>query len=216
MFCSNCKTEYREGFSKCSDCGADLVRELPKLAVSNTADFAELIWMGSNPQTLAAVKKLLTDAKIQFSSKGAESRMLFASALPRIQISVLSSDLVRARMLIDDRFVESDEDFETPETEVSDDIPEREPSETHKEEAGAASDLPGFVPEDWDPVAAHCSVWKGFDLDLAENLCACLIENGIGSQIISDGGSNQLMIYPADEFRAREIIREIVEATPPA
>ena len=28
-FCPVCKVEYREGFAKCSDCGVDLVSELP-------------------------------------------------------------------------------------------------------------------------------------------------------------------------------------------
>ncbi|MFC1724102.1 putative signal transducing protein [candidate division KSB1 bacterium] len=29
-FCPNCKYEYRDGFKKCSDCGTDLVDELPE------------------------------------------------------------------------------------------------------------------------------------------------------------------------------------------
>lgn len=28
-FCPDCRSEYREGFRRCSDCGAELVRELP-------------------------------------------------------------------------------------------------------------------------------------------------------------------------------------------
>jgi hypothetical protein len=37
-----------------------------------------------------------------------------------------------------------------------------------------------------------------------------LIENGIGCRVVSDGESEQLMIYPSDEPRARQIILEIV------
>ena len=29
-FCPECKYEYRDGFTKCSDCGADLVDKLPE------------------------------------------------------------------------------------------------------------------------------------------------------------------------------------------
>ncbi len=29
MFCPQCKSEYREGFLKCADCGVDLVGALP-------------------------------------------------------------------------------------------------------------------------------------------------------------------------------------------
>ena len=30
MFCPNCKTEYRPGFTRCADCGSDLVDRLPE------------------------------------------------------------------------------------------------------------------------------------------------------------------------------------------
>ena len=29
MFCPSCRDEYREGFTHCADCGAELVEELP-------------------------------------------------------------------------------------------------------------------------------------------------------------------------------------------
>jgi Putative prokaryotic signal transducing protein len=30
MFCPKCKTEYKKGFSRCSDCDVDLTSELPE------------------------------------------------------------------------------------------------------------------------------------------------------------------------------------------
>ncbi len=30
MFCPQCKTEYRPGFTRCADCGAELVERLPE------------------------------------------------------------------------------------------------------------------------------------------------------------------------------------------
>lgn len=30
MFCPKCKTEYRPGFTRCADCGSDLVDRLPE------------------------------------------------------------------------------------------------------------------------------------------------------------------------------------------
>lgn len=52
MFCPNCKSEYRPGFTKCADCGVDLVAALP--AGANTVDSniprsdegLELLWSG--------------------------------------------------------------------------------------------------------------------------------------------------------------------------
>jgi hypothetical protein len=41
MFCPNCRAEYRPGFTRCSDCGVDLVREAPTVPLqSESPDFA--------------------------------------------------------------------------------------------------------------------------------------------------------------------------------
>ena len=210
MFCPNCKTEYREGFSRCSDCGADLVRELPRRGDPNSKDFAELIWMGSNPQALAAVKKLLAEAGIRFSEGNPESHTLFAKALPSAQIYVLSSDFLRARMIIDDRFAEHDEDFESAGAEDSGEGEAEETLEDNDNKSDAPLDVPNTVPTDWNPRLASCTIWRD---DLLENVRANLLENGIGCHVISEGGSARLVIYPADEPRAREIIRDIIEGT---
>jgi hypothetical protein len=210
MFCPNCKTEYRDGFSKCSDCGADLVRELPKFAMPNSDDSAELIWLGSNPQAIAGVKKLLAGAGIQFSEGNPESHMLFAKALPSTMIYVLSSDFLRARMLIDDRFTEHDEDFESSDKENLDGGESEGAPEMDDDKTEAPLDIPNTVPANWNPRMASCTIWRD---DLLENVRANLLENGIGCHVISEGGSARLVIYPADEPRAREIIREIIEGT---
>jgi hypothetical protein len=210
MFCPNCKTEYREGFSRCSDCGADLVRELPKSGNPNSSDFAELIWMGSNPQARAAVKKVLAEARIQFSEVNPESHMLFAKALPSTQIYVLSSDFLRARMMIDDRFAERDEDFESTGEQDSDKSEADEMPENDGGKSNVPADVPNTVPANWNPGLASCTIWRD---DLLENVRANLLENGIGCHVVSEGGSARLMIYSADEPRAREIIREIIEGT---
>jgi hypothetical protein len=35
MFCPKCKTEYRDGFTRCIDCEIDLVESLPQAAVED-------------------------------------------------------------------------------------------------------------------------------------------------------------------------------------
>jgi hypothetical protein len=210
MFCPNCKTEYREGFSRCSDCGADLVRELPKRGNPNSDDSAELIWMGSNPRAVAVVKKLLTGAGIQFSVGNPESHMLFTSALPSTLIYVLSGDFLRARMLVDGRFAEVDEDFEPSDESDADKSVSEDVPETEDDKADTSLEVPNTVPTNWNPRLASCTIWRD---DLLENVRVNLLENGIGCAVISEDGSDRLVIYPTDEKRAREIIREIVEGT---
>jgi hypothetical protein len=210
MFCPNCKTEYREGFSKCSDCGADLVRELPGPGDPAFGNSAALVWMGSGDQSLAAVKKLLTQAKIKYSEARPSSHMLFRSGLNVTQIFVVPNDLAPARLLIDDRFIEAEKSAEPVDTDDSDDGPADEVVEDDGAALIAPADVPNSVPKNWNPSLASCTIWRD---DLLENVHVNLLENGIGCHIISEDGSARIMIYPADEPRAREIIREIIEGT---
>jgi hypothetical protein len=208
MFCPNCKTEYREGFSRCSDCGADLVQETPKRDDPAFGDFAALVWMGSNGQALEAIKKLLTDAKIRYSQIDPKSHMLFPSASRVVQIYVLSNDLAPARLLIDDRFVEADEDSELSDAGETGGEQVDEAQEDSTVESGGSPDVSKSVPANWNPRLASCVIMRD---DLLKNVRENLIENGIGCHVVSDGTSNRLMIYPADEPRALKIIREIIE-----
>jgi hypothetical protein len=62
MFCPECRTEYREGFTVCADCGTTLVLELPPEppteVSSEGADFEEVLgFMGEG--VVAIVKSLL-------------------------------------------------------------------------------------------------------------------------------------------------------------
>jgi hypothetical protein len=69
--------------------------------------------------------------------------------------------------------------------------------------------------KDWhddDPVA---EVWNGDGEVLADNLVACLREIGIASRKLADTGRWRVVVRPEQESRAREIVREVVEASPP-
>jgi hypothetical protein len=60
-------------------------------------------------------------------------------------------------------------------------------------------------------------VWSQEDAeDFSEDIEMALKENLIHCRMDSRGGNNKVVfVMPADEARAREIIREIVDATPP-
>lgn len=207
MFCPNCKTEYREGFSRCSDCGADLVRELPKQGKSGSSEFTELVWMGSNEQAQTAVEVLLAATGIKFSARPPEDHLLIPASFHATQIYVSRNDLAPARSLIDAHFVEQDQDAEHNDAENSDGFATEAAPQGDDEESNNAVDAAKTVPADWDPKLATCTIWR---TDLLEAMRQSLVENGIGCRIVSDGEWDRLMIYPRDESRAREIIREIV------
>jgi hypothetical protein len=207
MFCPNCKTEYREGFSRCSDCGADLVRELPKQGKSGSSDFTELVWMGSNSVSYDAVQKLLIAARIKFSERPPDDHLLIPASYRATQIYVSWNDLAPARLLIDARFVEPDADAEQSNAKNSDGSEVEEAAPSDDDESTALSDVAKTVPADWDPRLASCTIWR---TDLLEAMRQSLVENGIGCRIVSDREFDRLMIYPEDELQAREIIREII------
>jgi hypothetical protein len=206
VFCPNCKTEYREGFSRCSDCGADLVRELSGRGNRESGEFTELVWMGSNSFAHVAVRKLLSGAGIKFSDMPPGDYMLFPASFNASQIYVSRNDLAPARMLIDEQFVERDEDSEQAKIENSNVSEPEESPQDDPNESEVPPDVAKTVPANWNPRFATCKIW---DADLLDSMRQSLVENGIGCQLVPDGESDRLMIYPADERRAREIIREI-------
>ena len=92
----------------------------------------------------------------------------------------------------------------------SDVTEDSEPSEGESEREPLPDDLPeDFVAED-----ATAEVWCGEDAETAQFLKASLSGVGIGCVIGEDGVKSRVRVLPADETRAREIVREIVEGTP--
>ncbi len=88
MFCPQCRTEYREGFYKCVDCGASLVSELPpepatelqpELApefppepVSECVEFEEIL-TSLSASDVAMIKSLLDSEGITYHFQGESS-----------------------------------------------------------------------------------------------------------------------------------------------
>ncbi|MGO9588980.1 MAG: hypothetical protein ACLP3K_02905 [Candidatus Acidiferrales bacterium] len=68
----------------------------------------------------------------------------------------------------------------------------------------------------WREGDAGVEVWSGDDASLADFLRESFRTNEIDFRTRSDSGKSQgLEVHPADEKRAREIVREVVEGAPP-
>ena len=78
-----------------------------------------------------------------------------------------------------------------------------------------AEDFAEFNLEDFNPDEATHQVWSGADSDLKEMIVASLRGIGIGCVADEANGNFTLRVEPAAEARAKEIVREIVEQTPP-
>jgi hypothetical protein len=67
MFCPQCKSEFRQGFSRCSDCDVDLVAELPKPQDDASLSKLRNVWSGNNQERCGDLCKEFNAAGIPFN-----------------------------------------------------------------------------------------------------------------------------------------------------
>jgi len=108
MFCPKCKSEYREGFYKCADCGADLVAEQPPELIKEVS-YVDLVEVYSTYQQsdIAFIKSVLDGEGIPYFFEGESSIMLIgAGAYARLLVKAEEAD--RAKEILRDLgFLES-------------------------------------------------------------------------------------------------------------
>jgi hypothetical protein len=104
MFCPLCKSEYRQGFSTCSDC------HIPLVATREEAEAVEVdrLWTGDDRKQFGGILDALLDARIPFCSRETVKRqawpwisiLLFQFMKPRptfeYRIDILHRDRDRA------------------------------------------------------------------------------------------------------------------------
>lgn len=123
MFCPKCRTEYREGFTKCSDCGVDLVAERPPEEQLDYEDWVTVLSTNDRNEVLVA-QSALEGAGIPCWANGGELNDLLAAGPVEIQvpeeffdeaIEALSEhfDLSEEELLPDDEESEEEEGEES-------------------------------------------------------------------------------------------------------
>jgi hypothetical protein len=108
---------------------------------------------------------------------------------------VLSSDLAAAQAILEKLLNEEPADLEIP---AQDEAPPAEP--------------PLVSVTELHPTI---EVWSGMDDRVAQFLTAALQENEIPIHLETVGDLTKVFVSAANEARAREIVREVVDATPP-
>jgi hypothetical protein len=211
MFCPNCKCEYIRGVTQCADCGVPLVDTLDSSA-PDTQDGLEVVsvWEGNDPSESAAVKDALENAGIPVIDQESAGYFIFPSMRPKTEIYVSRKNVEEAKKVLLDLEAWDDPEEMTEGERESLELPESDTpdGEEHTSVAEVSSD-------DWDEDDPVAEVWNGDKEDLADNLIACLREIGIGSRKLSETGHWRLVVRPGQESRAKEIVREVVEASPP-
>lgn len=102
MFCPNCKAEYREGFTKCSDCGVDLVEKLPEESHEIDPDirFVEVL-RTLNLVDIAFIKSILDSEGIHYFISGDIIQNINPIVDPAI-LMVVEYEADKARELLKD------------------------------------------------------------------------------------------------------------------
>ena len=100
MFCPKCKSEYRDGFYKCADCGADLVAEQPPDLVEEVS-YVDLVEIYSTYQQsdIAFIKSVLDGENIAYSFEGENSNLMVGGGA-YARLFVKADDVDRAKEIL--------------------------------------------------------------------------------------------------------------------
>ncbi len=107
MFCPECRTEYREGFTVCADCGIALVPELPPEPPAEIppegADFEEVLRF-MDEGIVAIVKSVLDEEGIDYYIAG-----FSIPKGPDQRLMVRKDQAERAREILEDLDTDEEE-----------------------------------------------------------------------------------------------------------
>ena len=75
MICPNCRSEFREGYVRCSDCDVDLVEPQPPVTTAEVN--LVKVYEAGDPAIIPVIESLFVDADIEFMAKGEPIQDLF-------------------------------------------------------------------------------------------------------------------------------------------
>lgn len=234
MFCPECKTEYRPGFTECADCGVDLVSTLPPSTPASDgrlpANFDGLYILWStvsralasrlhNELDAAGIFNRVTDTDFRTSNSSGFSQGSYiwinpnddVCAQPILEKVLVDSGVavrvdVGAERELSDLGPRAPKAPETLSCQNENELPDSE---------SANEPVPDDIEDDPDPDDATAEVWCGTDADMADYVGSALRGVGVGCVLDHAAGSSRVLVLPAVEKRAREIVREIIDASPP-
>jgi hypothetical protein len=241
MFCPLCKAEYRPGFTHCADCDVDLVYELPKgpIELRQIGDDGEYrvpggpgdpnedpfcsFWKGNDPRVHVELCGVLDEAGIPHNTVYRRDHLFNLSNYAAYEVGVPFSMYERAENVVKEAYGTDDvTDVGAQELQLRA-LPERAEHPIRKlpETLTPAEqqNIPGppnaGENRNWYAEDANVKVWSTENTEPSDFLVAALHENGIFCRLAKNGRKAELFVLPENETRAREIVREVVEGTPP-
>ncbi len=95
MYCPQCGAEYREGFTRCSDCDVELVPQGPPEGDLEPVELVTILETAT-PSVLMVAKSVLEGAGIPFFPVGEGVQDLFAVGPVHLQVERERADEARA------------------------------------------------------------------------------------------------------------------------
>ena len=163
-----------------------------------------LLWSGEDPAFHASLLERLESAGIPYRDKALGEDQVGPTADPLpidwkprfgFEVSVLASDFGAANAIAEELLGQEPDDLELP-----------------AQDQASSSEPPLVSETELNPTA---EVWSGMDDRIAQFLTAAMQENEIPIHLETPGDLTRIFVSPANEARAREIVREIVQAAPP-
>ena len=162
------------------------------------------LWSGENDLMHTDLLETLDDAGIPYSDKalGDDEVAPTADTLPidfkprfGFEVAVLSTDLPAATIILETLLDRTPTDAELPAQPL---------------DSTAFTTTPGI------DAPATLQVWSGTDEKMAQFLMSALKENQIPAHYDTTTMQFVILVAPANQARAREIVHEVTDATPPA
>lgn len=228
MICPRCRAEYRHGFTRCADCDVLLVPSNPPgySGAAAPGDPNEdpfcAFWQGEDARLHAELCTVLNEVGIPHKTVQRKDHLFNLANYPSFELGVPFSLFEKAGVAVRDAF---ELDPSDPEAVLALSMPPLLPDSTQNIRKlppmlspAPADAIPGPPTTGDSPDSASEStmaeLWSGDDLALRQMLLAALNENSIRSRSESAGNRVTICVAPHNLIRAREILREIVEATP--
>lgn len=218
MFCPVCRYEFRRGFTKCNECGVDLVDTLPAEDEASEAGKASaqmvsptLLWRGYDNSTFNDIRMALDSAAIPYNREELDARLLYTDAYNPLEIWVPAASMPNAQKVLDELL--SSKESNALDVENEDDASAALPAEDGE---GPDDIRAENVARELDPEDATAEIWSGADATTAEMLKSCLAEIGVACYVDRpESGNLAVRVLPDDEKRASSIVRQVVEGVPP-
>jgi hypothetical protein len=237
LFCPNCKLEYRAGFTRCADCDVDLIAALPTAAKAQEVGVHDLrtpivLRRGVSVPDAAVIREALKAAGIRFNTRRASAEIV-ADGSASYEFWINAEDRPNAQSALESALEAADNSEAPTNGESAETMIASPPTSTAKtSNNGADGDedddddeddsdsKDGLADEDdvlgdLDDDDLTAEAWTGKTGDLAGMLKMCLREVGILSRAAKNGSNERLLVAEQDLARSKEIIREVIEATPP-